>query len=445
MKVVIVGGGASGLLVALWFMRTGTHADTVVIIDDAQHVGEGAAYARLNDNYLLNVRAVGMSAYIDNLAHFVDWLRNAKDYHDAEGFVPRHWYAEYLRYELAIQVQQSDVQLVIHRGVVQHIDRTSHVVTCADGKRYDADAVVMAIGNLAPQNPVRRWTTTPKRMVNWRDFRPDLVESGDTVIIVGTGLTMVDQLIALHGAGHYGQIIAISRHGYLPNPHVARQSYACPVTVDDAALPLSVFMRTMRIAIRHAQDAGVPWQAVIDSVRPHTQEIWRRWDSRTQQRFMRHVRPIWDVHRHRMAPEISLRVNQMITAGQLHVIAGRIEGYEESHHGVQIDVCTQAERQSIRGAIVINCTGPASDYVVDAVPVVQSLALQGAVIRHENGLGLLVNNVGQLVNASGEVEPWLWCIGQMRKGVDWECTAIPDIRVHAHQLVQALRINERGQ
>jgi uncharacterized NAD(P)/FAD-binding protein YdhS len=146
-----------------------------------------------------------------------------------------------------------------------------------------------------------------------------------------------------------------------------------------------------------------------------------------------------------MAPEISLRVNQMITAGQLHVIAGRIEGYEESHHGVQIDVCTQAERQSIRGAIVINCTGPASDYVVDAVPVVQSLALQGAVIRHENGLGLLVNNVGQLVNASGEVEPWLWCIGQMRKGVDWECTAIPDIRVHAHQLVQALRINERGQ
>jgi uncharacterized NAD(P)/FAD-binding protein YdhS len=444
MNVVIVGGGASGLLVALWLMRTGTQADTVVVIDHGDDIGEGAAYARKNTHFLLNVRAIGMSAYHDQPMHFVQWLKEHKDYHDAEGFVPRHWYAEYLRHEVAVQIQQSSVQLIIHRGTAQQVDRMSHVVMCTDGKRYPADVVVMALGNLASHNPIHRWNTAPTRMVDWRRFRTDMVSVHDTVVIVGTGLTMVDQIIALHESGHTGQIIAVSRHGYLPMTHVARQPYPCPVTVADADMPLSDLMRTMRSAVHEAQHAGVPWQAVIDSIRPHTQAIWRQWNSDTQRRFLRHLRAVWDIHRHRMAPEISHRINQLITTGQLHVLAGRIHDYQEMPDGVRITLEKRGETRVIEGGIVVNCTGPTSNYVTAQVPILYALATQGVVVPHATGIGLQVNEVGQVRNASGAVEPWLWCIGPMRKGNDWECTAIPDIRVQAHQLVSALQNVERG-
>lgn len=444
MNVVIVGGGASGMLVALWLMRTGTHADTVVVIEYGDDIGEGAAYARTNVHFLLNVRALGMSAYQDQPMHFVMWLKEHKDYHDAEGFVPRYWYAEYLRHELAAQIQQSDVQLIIHRGTAHRIDPITHRVTCVGGKQYDADVVVMAIGNLASHNPLHRWNATPTRMVDWRRFRTDMVSAHDTVVIVGTGLTMVDQIIALHERGHTGQIIAVSRHGYLPMTHVARQSYSCPVTVADADLPLSVLLRKVRTAIQHAQQAGVPWQAVIDSIRPHTQGIWRAWSSGTQQRFLRHLRAVWDIHRHRMAPEISQRINQMITAGQLHVIAGRINDYQELPDGIRITLEKRGATYVMEGSIVVNCTGPASNYVTEQVPILYALATQGVVVSHASGIGLQVNEVGQVMNASGAVEPWLWCMGPMRKGNDWECTAIPDIRVQAHQLVSALQNVERS-
>ncbi len=443
MNVVIVGGGASGVLVALCAMRMGSHANAVVIIDDGQDIGEGVAYARVNERYLLNVRAIGMSAYHDQPMHFVEWLRDVKDYHDAEGFVPRHWYAEYLRHELAVQVQQSDVQLTIHRGIAQQIDRMTHTVTCTDGKQYDADVVVMAVGNLASQNPVQRWNAIPTRLRDWRKFHPGVINADERIIIIGSGLTMIDQIVALHAHGFKGQIVAVSRHGYIPQTHVDRQSYPCPITVADADVPLSVLLRKIRIAVLDAQQAGVPWQAVIDSIRPHTQGIWRRWNADVQRRFLRHLRAIWDVHRHRMAPEISQRINQMITAKQLHVIAGHLRGYQETPNGVQIMLEKNGQVQVISGNVVINCTGPSSNYVTPHVPIVHALAEDGVVTAHENGIGLRVNQSGQLVNASGQVESWLWCIGPMRKGADWECTAVPDIRVHAHQLVSALYNHER--
>lgn len=443
MNVVIIGGGASGALVALCVMRSGTHADRIVIIDDGKNVGEGVAYAHINEHYLLNVRAIGMSAYFDQPTHFVEWLKEEKAYDDAEGFVPRHWYAEYLRHELAIQIKQSGVQLSIHHGIATKINRTTHAVTCTDGTQYDADVVIMAIGNLASQNPFHRWNSAPNYVLNWREFQATTVQDNDRIVIVGTGLTMVDQIVALHERGFKGQIVAVSRHGYLPQTHVGRQSYPCPITVEDADLPLSSLLRKMRVAILQAQHAGVPWQAVIDSIRPHTQGIWRRWNLATQQRFLRHLRPVWDVHRHRMAPEIAQRVNQMITAGQLQVITGRIRGYEETQDGMRITLVSNRETHVIAGRVVINCTGPSSDYVTKHVPIVYALAAEGVVVPHANGIGLNVTAVGQVVNASGTVEPWLWCIGPMRKGADWECTAVPDIRVHAHQLVGALYNHER--
>ena len=41
------------------------------------------------------------------------------------------------------------------------------------------------------------------------------------------------------------------------------------------------------------------WRQVIDSLRPITPALWRRLETNERERFMRHLRPFWEVHRHR--------------------------------------------------------------------------------------------------------------------------------------------------
>jgi uncharacterized NAD(P)/FAD-binding protein YdhS len=247
---------------------------------------------------------------------------------------------------------------------------------------------------------------------------------------------MVDQVIALHATGYTGKIVAISRHGKLPQVHVARQSYPSPLTEDDAALDVSRVVGKVRVAIAEAAKQGVPWQAVIDSIRPHTRNIWRKWGELKQQRFLRHVRALWDIHRHRMAPEISQIINHLITSGRLHIVRGRICAYVETDHGGVVTYVGPHGSGDITSRHIVNCTGPTNHYT--AQPVLHDFAQQGGVVTDAHGLGVRVDERGQLVDRAGHTVAGLWAIGPMRKGTDWECTAIPDIRNQAYDIARAI-------
>src|ERR1700761_2152280 len=71
---IIVGGGASGVLLAYQLLRRGGAAFRVTVIERRSEVGRGVAYHTGNPDHVLNVRAGNMSALPEDPDHFVRWL-----------------------------------------------------------------------------------------------------------------------------------------------------------------------------------------------------------------------------------------------------------------------------------------------------------------------------------------------------------------------------------
>ena len=152
-RVVIVGGGASGTLVAAQVLRKAQLPISVIVIDPRQSLGEGVAYSTTFDEHVLNVRAKSMSVLVEDPHHFVKWANI-----DRDAFAPRSLFARYLRHVL------DDAQRSAASGVVfDHIQSTvvgvdkpdegegaAAEVRCSNGQAFKADIVVLATGNAKP-------------------------------------------------------------------------------------------------------------------------------------------------------------------------------------------------------------------------------------------------------------------------------------------------------
>ena len=102
----------------------------------------------------------------------------------------------------------------------------------------------------------------------------------------------------------------------VPRPIIADE---VPFGTDAAHL-----LRWLRTRAEQTQARGGDWRSVVDGLRPFISEIWRTLPAPERRRFMRHARPWWDIHRHRMAPEVATRIAQTLAEGQLNIIAGKI-------------------------------------------------------------------------------------------------------------------------
>ena len=437
MQIVIIGGGASGVLAAHAILRAATAADVITHIEPAA-LGEGVAYATQNERLLLNVRASNMSVCADQPGHFVAWLAQTHPGADGDAFVPRSWYAAYLRDSLQHTIAASAGQYrhrattatdVIPNGVGAR-------VVLADGSIITADQIVLAIGHNQPAHPLARWIPAVPRIIqgyDWQRIGTD-IEPDAAVVIIGTGLTMVDSVIALLGNGHRGSITAFSRRGYAPRTHVARVTYPAPFTHVDGQRPLSELLRIFRIAVTTAAAAGIPWQAVVDSLRPHTQGLWQQFGTVTQRRFLRHLRPYWDVHRHRIAPAIAAQLDAARQRGQLRSLTGRMTSAALNPNGIGMTLATTAGTAHLQAAYVINCTGPSTDFGTLEAPLIVALRNRGLLNPDVLRLGIANGDDARLLDGTGQTIPWLWTIGPLRKGLLWECIAIPDIRNEAKTL-----------
>ena len=432
MHVVIVGGGATGIITALCILRNADAHDQVTLIDSTTNLGAGVAYSTTDEALLLNVRALQMSAHADQPNHFVEWLTTHKNQPDGEAFVPRAWYARYLQDSLAVAVGQSKAHYTCIATTVSDIDPTNRSVICADSHQFNADHIILALGHAPIANPLARWASVPQRVVSGYDWHTitTQISPTDDIIIIGSGLTMVDTIVALQHRGHQGTITAISRHGHVPQTHVPRQSYPSVITSAHYGWSVRDLLHLVRTEVTKAQAAGIPWQAVIDSLRPHNQQIWMHWSLHEKRRFLRHVRAHWDIYRHRIAPEIAAVI---AATPQLTITAGRIVDYHE--HGATVSLTIQPRHatstSTLTTAAVINCTGPLSDYAVIKNPLVVTLRQRGILAADDIRLGIAVDAQGHLCDQNQQVIPWLWTLGPPRKGYAWECIAIPDIRNQA--------------
>lgn len=422
--VAIAGGGFSGLMVAANLVlrdapEEGRPRPSIYWADAAGHA-IGTAYSTKESHHLLNVRADKMSAWLGGGADFYRWLApHYPDVYKPESYVPRMVYAQYLaaiRTKLAaalgddLTLDHNTITGAVLRGGVWHL-------TAADGVAVRARHLVLATGN--PGIADKGWPEGPRFIKDcwaWRLAGGRAPVDAPHIVVAGTGLTAIDIILSLRDDGYEGPVTAVSPHARWPQVH-ADPVAAYPGGRMMAAQMMKSFKAhgLLRILRTHIQKAEGDWRAVIGSIRDHTAMIWQTLPPEEKARFMRHLWGRWNVHRHRMAPEIH---EKLAADTQLTLARGYV--------GVDADGNVSIRRkgggaaQNVPGAVVINCTGPDYRAMVAGNPLLASLAAGGYVAAGPLGLGI----------ASPEV-PGLYAAGTMLLGERLETTAVPDLRQQA--------------
>jgi uncharacterized NAD(P)/FAD-binding protein YdhS len=422
--VAIIGGGASGTIVAAQLARLGVRS---LLIDGSGRMGRGVAYSTTEAAHLLNVRAEGMSAWAGEPDHFAKRFEGEGG--SPRGFAQRRFFARYLKEMLDEAVASGRTELAEATAVSATKDGDAWKVGFADGSSIGAQVLVLGVGNQEPE-ALKAFADVGRRFVRnpWgadaRAAVDELARTGGAALLVGTGLTMVDLVLSLDAAGHQGRIVALSRRGLIPRAHADFD----PAPVDYDQLPggLRGMFRWLR-----RRSAEVGWRAAIDSLRPYSHGVWQALTHDEQRRFLRHARPWWDVHRHRIAPEVASIVARMVAGGQLEIVAGRIEAAREAPGGIDVEYRRRraAQGRTETFANAFNCTGPLHSIARSKDPLLRSLLDAGQVKPDHLGIGLEVTDDCRAGNR-------LWALGPLTKGRYWEIIAVPDIREQAAAVAQ---------
>ncbi|KQT48899.1 hypothetical protein ASG43_08645 [Aureimonas sp. Leaf454] len=440
--VIVVGGGASGVILAAHLLRASDRRLRVTLVERRAEIGQGVAYATTEPDHILNTRAGSMSAFADDGEHFWRWLLQSEAADDIRCsdpfcFVPRRHYAAYLADLVKPwRADTGDGRLSVVRGTCTAMRTTpTGVAVEVGGATHIGHCAVLATGHQVPEfaanSPyVDAWTTPEAAGI-----RPE-----DAVLILGTGLSMVDTVIQLAGRGHRGSITALSRRGQLPRVH--RRN--APLRIDIADMPLgtdiSYILRWFRRTAAWATERGGDWRDVVDGVRPHTATLWRSLTPAARSRFLRHARTWWEVHRHRLPPESETRILAAIATGRLDLVAGRFVDLER--HGDAIRV-TYRRRGSVEVATmsvarVIDCTGILRDPRSNPAGLLSHLIADGLVRPDPLNIGIEVDDDGAVVGRSGASSSRIFAVGPVTRARDWEMTAVPDIRVQCAVLAQRI-------
>ena len=456
MRIAIIGAGFSGCQLTLELLRRARPGTKILLFDGSGTFGPGVAFAARHSQLLLNTRVANMSLFEDDRSHFLRWLW-AKDLpeHPAgsippsgHAFVSRGLYGRYVSEVLneAAAVLPSGISLervgnaVLE--VIEDIDRTR--LRLDEGSVRTADKVVLCSGTLPPELPSAPGVdgcAGPRLIANpWHEGAIDRIAPDDAVVVLGSGLTMVDVAVMLADSGHRGPILALSRHGLLPRVHAPTRTWSFLAPPTEVAPTVGALMRYIRREVARAHGEGFDWRDVIDALRPHTQRLWQRLPQAERQRFLRHLRAYWEVHRHRMAPEIAARIDDLRQSGQLEIRAGTIKSYDGRKEAIAVRFRARGTITDARivGDWLINCAGPTLDFRGVRNPLVRSLLKQGLAFPDPLGLGLRVARDLRLIRADGRANDRLFAVGPVTKGTFWETTAVPDIRVQGRLLAALL-------
>jgi len=451
----IVGGGLSGALVAVHLLRLADPGTRIILIERRPPVGRGVAYGTDCFQHLLNVPAERMSAFADQPEHFLQWARERGPDFGWTGavtgsdFLPRQLFGHYVTDTLMKAVVAAPAGVSLESVAGEAIDIAEDAggarVLLAGGAEFHVRAVVLALGNLPGEYPIQRplrFYRGPRYVhVPWVPGLMANIAPDDDVLVVGAGLTAVDIIVQLSQLGHRGTIHALSRRGLRPLSHYfGREEYPAFLTGEPLPPTVLALLRRLRAEIRCAGAEGIDWRAVVDAIRPQSQAIWLGWTLAERRRFLRHVRPFWEVHRHRLAPATAAIVERLAAAGRVRFIAGRLDALRDEL------TCAEAvyrlrgsERmQTLRVAKVINCTGPRTDYSKYQHPLLINLLARGLIDHDPLALGLNARPSGEVLRYRGGPTGWLFTLGAPLKGVLWESTAVPEIRLHAANVAASM-------
>lgn len=443
-KVVIIGGGFSGTMLAVHLLRCSPDL-SIAIVDKGANPGRGVAYGTKHSCHLLNVPASGMSALPHEPEHFLGWARVNYDRSvQPNDFLPRAIYGQYVGSLLENAAKQnSSFRWIQGEACSVTTERGRIDIHLSNGRSLLAQTLVLAVGNFPPgnmrvpglSNHCERYAPYP-----WSpDALKDIPKDG-SVLLIGSGLTSVDVAVALTSQGFTGHIHLVSRRGLLPQAHGPKDSWP-QFWNERSPRTIRGLMRLVRVEIRAAMKAGCDWHGVVDALRPVTQQIWQSLPHEERKRFLRHLRPYWEANRHRMASHVGETIFGLLRSGKASLYAGRISRYRESNGYAEISFRerrTQAERV-LRVDRVINCAGPETNYRRMDASLIKSILAQHLARPDSLSLGLDIEANGALIDSNGKPSASLFAIGPVRKGFLWETTAVPELREQASHLAKHLR------
>ena len=438
--VLIVGSGFSGIALASQLVRT-SKAIKIEVVDSNSPEQLGLAYRKGRLPHLLNVPAAGMSAFPDDPGHFKNWANAVGIDLSDRTFARRADYANYLC-DLRTKLKESGQVRFLSDTVVSLMPRErSWLASLLSGQSLEAKKVVLSYGNVAPAAPpcLESIVDHPNFYANpWVSLMPEVVANWKSVCVIGSGLTAVDICLYLDSIGFKGMFELVSRHGLLPHPH--RFGYA-PLEkrlVPDPKSNLRALIKAFRQAAREAVSQNGDWRAVMDAIRPNVAEYWCALSLHDQLRFLDHVRCFWDIHRHRMPPELSERINELQSSGRLRIHGGMLRQTSAAEGNLSLEVTHRGGGLVQMSSVdaVFNCTGSPADIQAWKSALLNNLLASGFAAPHPTRLGLRCDANGALLSRDGKVSPGLYALGILRRGELWESTAVPDLRIQAARLAR---------
>jgi uncharacterized NAD(P)/FAD-binding protein YdhS len=443
--VVVAGGGFCGGFFAAELARLARGPLRIVVIEPRPVLGAGVAYSAADPAHRINVPAARMTLFADRPADFDCWVRAqdvlredpAAEWEGGALYPQRRVFARYVS-EIIAARGTARPEVSIDHVRSSAVAATPHgqgfSVTLQDGGSLSADALVLAVSHPPPRPPalIAALGDDPAVIANpWAPGALDGLPSDAEILIVGTGLTMADMIASLDRRGHRGRVLAFSRRGQLSRGHAV---VATPFTrFAEAAPPRSLreLTRLIRTSIAAEAAQGRPWQAVFDDLRANAGPLWRALDLADRQRFLRHLRPFWDAHRYRVAPQVEQAVQSWRAAGRLTVLAASLRGIERRARRLEALLHPRGappeERRRVMADAVIVTTGPAHGDVIGGNKLLASLAAQGILQADPLGLGIAVDEAGRVRGADGAGNPALVVAGPLARAQYGELMGMPQV------------------
>lgn len=434
---VLVGSGFSAIATLCNLIEILPASAAVAVIGDDPGFGRGTAYRSELYLHRLNVPAGRMSLFPDRPNAFVEWLAERKRPLRDGDFASRQDYGLYVRDSLAALLRNRRPRCKVDfirakaTGCVERYNATLGFLLDNGGEIAGRNVVLcLGVGNAPlPFDVSGLAASARKRIVEnpWRLSWLRRVGRDDNVCILGSGLTMIDQVLALHARGFRGKIDVLSRRGLVPHGHVVAP--APPADFDPQTLPvkLSELLRRLREESRAAGD----WRSVMDRLRPQTQALWARLPAAERVRFLRHALPWWNIHRHRVAPDVHARFRELMESGRVAVHAGFLSGVEQTGGALTITYRSKGTLQSrqVNADWLVNCTGVERAGIAQS-PLLAEMKRQALIKADAQGLGIVVDRQSR-VQADAASAAGLYAVGALTAGQFWEITAVPDIRIQA--------------
>jgi uncharacterized NAD(P)/FAD-binding protein YdhS len=421
-KIVIIGGGASGLLVAVNLLRKSSSCQ-VLVIEPNEFLGRGLAYSTSDPDHLLNVPAGRMSGLVEEPKSLCDWANV-----DENAFVSRQDYGRYLDHLLSVELKKNGSTRFQHlrdRVVDIQSSKDSYKCLLESGDEVCGEKIVLALGNSESIIPEFFAGLVENSRVVRDVWREGLKADFDSVAVIGTGLTFYDTALSILRDRPNAVVHGISRNGLLPSPHLRHRAPALPVPQEAKLSAEGIH--------DYLSSAGDKWREAQDGIRHDLQEIWSAFPDSEKKIFVNQYFRWWNSLRHRSAPEIDDQIMEAINRGRIVIHKAAVEKISENGDLLEIKL---SNRRDFKVEQVINCCG--NQFSVTQ-PLIIKLIEGGLLKRGPLNFGVSCDvKTLALKDGGGIMHHGLYGIGPILVGELLETTAIPEIRVEAELVARQL-------